>query len=348
VRVDSEQLPQHLARGPKPLYVVLGDEPLLALEAGDRIRAKARESGYAERKLLTVESGFDWSQLAMSGASLSLFAERRLIELRIPSGKPGAAGAEAIAQYCNDLPPDTLTLIALAKPDWRERKAAWLAAAERAGVMVEARVVERAQLPGWIAGRLAQQNQRCDDATLAFIAGYVEGNLLAAYQEVQKLGLIYPPGEIGFEQVRQAVLDVARFDVFKLGEATLGGDVPRLIRMLDGLRDEGTAPPQVLWAMAEDVRTLGRIVSAVAAGTPPAQAARDARVWGPRLDLVMRAARRFDAQAVERALLYAAAVDRTIKGLAKGDAWDALLRLGLHVAQAGHPRRPSAPAGARR
>ncbi len=196
MRLPSEQLASHLARDLKPLYTVFGNEPLLALEASDRIRAKARAEGYTEREVLTVDSGFKWNQLALAGNSQSLFASRKLLELRIPTGKPGKEGGEALQNYSQSLPPDTITLIQVSELDWRGQKAAWFEALERAGVGVEAKAVLRRALPQWIAGRLKDQQQDADAATLEFIADRVEGNLMAAHQEVQKLALLFPVGPI--------------------------------------------------------------------------------------------------------------------------------------------------------
>ncbi|HUO43689.1 MAG TPA: DNA polymerase III subunit delta [Burkholderiales bacterium] len=333
MRISTEQLPQHLKRGLAPLYTVFGDEPLLALEAADRIRAAARAAGHSEREVLTAEPHFNWPQLRMSAQSQSLFAARRILELRIPNGKPGVEGGKALQQFAAALPADTVTLIALPELDWRAQKASWLEALEAAGVVVEAKQIERAQLPAWLAGRLREQQQSADDETLAFIADRVEGNLLAAYQEVQKLALLFPAGPLTFDQVKDAVLDVARFDVFDLGAIVAAGDAAHLTRVLDGLRGEGAAPPLVLWAIADEIRALGRVVALTGAGQPLAQALREARIWGPRQKVIERNARRFTLPQIEAALLHAAQIDRMIKGLARGDAWDEFLQLGLRFAK---------------
>ena len=266
LQVRADQLDAHLARGLAALYVVHGDEPLLALEAADAIRAKARAEGYSERDVHLVERGYDWSRLAASAASLSLFATRRIIELRVPSGKPGADGGEAIGAYCAHLPEDTLTLVTLPRLDRAGQNSAWFTALAAAGGVVNVFPVDRKTLPLWIGARLARQKQRAGEAALAFVADCVEGNLLAAHQEIQKLALLYPAGELSFEQVRDAVLDVARFEVSQLSEAMLAGDKARLTRVLDGLAGEGEAPPRVLWVMAEDVRAVARVQTGLASG----------------------------------------------------------------------------------
>ena len=333
MRVDSELLPQHLKGALKPLYTVLGDEPLLALEAGDRLRARARAEGYSEREVLTVEQGFDWARLGYAANALSLFATRRLIELRIPNGKPGREGGEALAAYANALPPDTVTVVALPRLDWQAKKAQWLGALEQAGIMVDARIVERGELPRWLSQRLALQSQSADEETLRFIADRVEGNLLAAFQEVKKLALLLPPGKLAFDQVKEAVLDVARFDVFKLGEALLAGDARHFIRMMDGLKGEGAGPPLVLWAITEEIRALLRLAELVEAGRPMESALRDARIWGPRKAFIQRAVARFSVTELTAALGEAARVDRLAKGIGHGDLWEAMLALGLRLAR---------------
>ncbi len=338
MRLSTEQLPQHLTRGLAPLYTVFGDEPLLALEATDRIRTMARAAGYDEREVLIAEQHFDWSQLGISGDSQSLFASRRILELRIPNGKPGNEGGQALQDFCARLPASTVTLIYLPGVDWRAQKTSWFAALAAAGVMVEAKQVARSALPGWLAGRLKTQQQHADEEALEFIADRVEGNLFAAYQEVQKLALLFPPGKLAYEQIEEAVLDVARFDVSDLAHAVIAGDAQHLARVLDGLRGEGTAPPLVLWAIIEEIRAVGKFLAALAAGRPRQQALREARIWGAeRQNLILDHIGHFTTPQIESAILHAAAIDRMIKGLAKGEVWDELLRLGLRFVQMPRP-----------
>lgn len=330
--VRLEQLGAQLARGLAPLYVVHGDEPLLSLEAADAIRTAARAAGYTQREVLTVERGFDWGRLGASSSAMSLFGDRTLIELRIPTGKPGTEGAAAIEAHCKALSEDVCTLVTLPRLDRKTQSAGWFAALSRAGTVVDVYGVDRNRLPQWIGQRLARQRQRAADDTLAFIAECVEGNLLAAHQEIQKLGLLYPEGELSFEQVRAAVLDVARFDIYQLSEALLGGDGKRLARVLDGLRGEGEAANRVLWVMSEDVRAVLRVQTAMQNGRTLPDVFREHRIWGePRQRAVAAAARRLSTAQLESALAQAAEVDRLIKGLAKGDAWDELLHLGMRL-----------------
>lgn len=332
-QIRADQLEAALARALAPVYVVHGDEPLLAAEAADAIRARARAEGYAEREVHLAERGYDWGRLATAAAAMSLFSSRKLIDLRIPSGRPGPDGAAAIEALCASPPPEVLTLVSLPRLDRAGQGSAWFGALSRAGVVVNVLPVDRRALPLWIGARLARQQQRAGENALAFLADCVEGNLLAAHQEIQKLGLLYPPGELAFEQVRDAVLDVARFEVSQLSEAMLAGDRARLARVLDGLAGEGEAPPRVLWVMTDDIRAVMRVQHGLAAGRAAGELLREHRVWGDaRQRLVPAAARRLGRPALEAALAHAARVDRTIKGLVKGDPWVELLRLGLRFA----------------
>lgn len=335
MKLAGEDLPQHLSKGLAPLYVIHGDAPLLALEAADAIRTAARAADYTERSVLTVEPGFKWSELANNARSLSLFSTLKLIELRIPSGKPGTEGAQAIQDYCNALPQDVITLVTLPRLDKTTQNSKWFTALASISVLIAADEIPLAALPQWIAARLQKQNQSADLDTLRFLAERVEGNLLAAWQEIQKLALLYPAGPLSFDQVKDAVMDVARFDIYKLSEAMLTGDAARYARILDGLRAEGEATVLVLWTLGEDIRALARVSRATGRGVNLTSALRDARVWGPRQKLVERAVKRFNPALAERALRQAAHVDKVIKGLRTGDAWEELLQLGLRCARAG-------------
>ena len=337
MQLRADALDAHLTRSLAPLYVISSDEHLLALEAADKIRRAARAQGYSERDVLTVERSFKWGELLAANQALSLFGDKKLIELRIPTGKPGKDGGAALQSYAKDLSPDNLTLITLPKLDWQTAKAAWVGALQQAAVYIEIPNVERAQLPGWIGTRLAAQQQSADRQSLDFIADRVEGNLLAAHQEIQKLGLLHGPGQLTFEQVHDAVLNVARYDVFKLSEAMLSGDPARLVRMLEGLKGEGEALPLVLWAVTEEIRTLLKLKAGMASGRPLGVLLKEARIWGPRERMMDPALRRLSQPVLEKALRDAAQVDKMIKGLRSrdfaGDAWDALLQLALTVAK---------------
>jgi len=335
LRVDA--LDGHLAKSVAPLYVISSDEHLLALEAADKIRRAARANGYSERDVLTVERSFKWGELLAANQEMSLFGDKKLIELRIPTGKPGKDGGAALQAYTKDLSPDNLTLITLPKLDWQTAKAAWVTSLQQAAVYIEIPTIERSALPNWIGTRLAAQGQSADRQSLDFIADRVEGNLLAAHQEILKLGLLHDTGKLSFEQIHDAVLNVARYDVFKLSEAMLSGDAARLVRMLEGLKGEGEALPLVLWAVAEEIRTLLKLKAGVAQGRPLGVLLKEYRIWGPKERMMEPALRRISLPTLEKALQDAAQVDKMIKGLrAKafaGDAWDAMLQLALKVAR---------------
>ena len=328
----AEQLQAQLAKSLAPLYVVHGDEPLLALEAADAVRAAARKAGYREREVFFAERGFDWSELLHAGASLSLFGDRKIVELRIPGGKPGTQGAEAIAAYCARPSADILTLVSLPRLDRAGQGSGWFGALASAGVVVDVFPVERARLPAWIGERLARQGQRAPRGVLEFLADRVEGNLLAAFQEVQKLALLAPEGALALEDVREVVANVARYDAYDASAALLAGDTVRYVRVIEGLRGEGEAPTFVLWAIAEDLRALARVQSGAAEGRPLEALLRENRVWGPRQAMIKTAMRRLSQAAIGRALAHAALIDRAIKGVARLEAWDEFLALGLKLA----------------
>ena len=344
MQTRPDQLSAVLARGLKPLYTVFGDEPLLAQEAADTIRTAARAAGYVERKVFNVSGQhFDWSGVQGAAQAMSLFAERQLIEIRIPSGKPGKDGSEALQRYCAQLGDDVLTLVQLPRLDGQQTKSAWFAALDNAGITVRVEPVERKALPAWIAQRLALQNQRVQSGepgqrTLAYFADRVEGNLLAAHQEIQKLALLHPAGELSFEQIESAVLDVARYEVFKLGEAVLAGNAARALRMLDGLRAEGEAPVLVHWTLTEDIRALQRVKAALAAGRPLPLAMSEARVWGAKQRLIESAVQRLEEQQLFELVQAASVCDGLVKGLAHpawpADPWDGLRRLVLMLVEA--------------
>ena len=345
-QLRGEQLAAHLERPLGPLYVVYGDEPLLVIEAGDAIRAAARRQGYSEREVLVAGQGFNWTQLAMAGGNLSLFGDRKLIDLRIPTGKPGRDGGQALQEHCQRLSSDAMTLITLPELTWQDEKASWFQTLAEAGTVLKLQAPNLGELPQWIAGRLQRQEQSAETEALRFIAERVEGNLLAAHQEIQKLGLLYPQGELSLAQVEQAVLNVARYDVFKLSEAVLSGQLARVVRMLDGLQAEGAAEVLVHWTLAEDIRALKRVRDAMANGQPLPMALRAQRIWGVKERLFERILPRLSDAAAARLLHSAHVVDGIIKGLpAPGwpqDGWQALRRLAMDLVQTAQGQRSAA------
>jgi len=345
MQIQPAALAAHLQKGLKSLYTLHGDEPLLIQEALDAIRNAAREQGFTERSTHTVTGAhFDWGEVLAAGGSQSLFADKQLLELRIPSGKPGKDGSTALQQLAqaargND---SVLTVVILPRLDRTTKSSAWFAALE-GGVTLEVSPVERAALPQWIAQRLAAQGQRVvagveGQRTLQFFADRVEGNLLAAHQEIQKLALLHPPGELSFAQIESAVLNVARYDVFKLTEAVLAGQPGRVQRMLDGLQAEGEAEVLVHFALAEDIRALKRVKDAIHRGSPMPMALREQRVWGDKERLFERVLPRLSDAVLANLLQAAHQVDGVVKGLNRPDwptePWQALHRLALGLCRA--------------
>jgi DNA polymerase-3 subunit delta len=345
MQLGLNQLQAHLGKGLRSLYTLHGDEPLQQQEAADAIRAAARARGYSERSSHTVAGAhFDWSAVLAAGGSLSLFADKQILEIRIPSGKPGKDGSQALQQLAESAQGNdsTLTLVMLPRLDKATKTGAWFSALDAHGVTLQIDPIERAALPPWIAQRLAAQGQRVvageeGQRTLQFFADRVEGNLLAAHQEIQKLALLFPAGELHGEQIEQAVLNVARYDVFKLSDAVLSGQLARVQRMLDGLQAEGVAEVLVHWALAEDIRALKRVKDAIAGGRPLPMALREQRIWGAKERFFERIVPRLGDQSAAQLLQSAHTVDGIVKGLkAPGwpqDGWQALRRLAFEMVQ---------------
>jgi DNA polymerase-3 subunit delta len=340
------QLQAHLQKGLRSLYTLHGDEALLVQEAADAIRAAARQQGYTERSVHVVSGAhFDWSEVLAAGGSMSLFAERQILEIRVPTGKPGKEGSPMIQQLAQSAEGNdsTLTLFILPRLDGPTKKGAWFGALEQFGVSLQIESLDRAQLPQWIAQRLKLQNQSVASGQdgqncLQFFADRVEGNLLAAHQEIQKLSLLYPAGELTHAQVESAVMNVARYDVFKLSEAVLAGHVARVQRMLDGLQAEGEAAVLVHYTLAEDIRALKRVKDAMAEGRPLPMALREQRIWGAREKLFERVLPKLSTARLAQLLKNAHQVDGIVKGLKVADwptdPWQALQRLALRVSSA--------------
>ncbi|CAM8672148.1 HolA DNA polymerase III, delta subunit [Comamonadaceae bacterium] len=365
MQVAANQLQNHLQRGLKSLYTLHGDEPLLQQEALDAIRAEARTQGYTERTSHTVAGAhFDWSEVLAAGGSLSLFADKQIVEIRIPSGKPGKDGSVALQQLAeaaqgND---STLTIVMLPRLDKMTKSGAWFSALESYGISLQVDPIERNALPQWIAQRLGAQGQRVaageeGQRTLQFFADRVEGNLLAAHQEIQKLGLLYPAdtgdGVLTLAQVESAVLNVARYDVFKLSEAVLAGQAARVQRMLDGLQAEGEAEVLVHYTLAEDIRSLKRVKDAMGQGRPLPMALRENRIWGVKERLFERVLPKLSERTLAELLQSAHVVDGIVKGLKQPDwpasGWQALHRLALQVcALCGGQAHPASAGGLRR
>ncbi len=333
MQLVQAQLTSNIEKNIQPLYLLVGSEPLAQRECVDAIRAAARDQGYAERSSLIVERNFNWQQLQNYGQSISLFASRRLLELHIPSGKPGVEGGKALQQLANKPIPDTTVVIILPTLEREAKSSAWFNALESQAITISLSEVSAANLPTWIAGRLKNQGQTASTQTLEFIANQVEGNLLAANQEVQKLGLLYPQGNLADKDVREAVLNVSRFDAFQLGEAVLQGDAARAARILQGLQDEGENAVAVMNPLMWLFRPLLRVKQAEMQGENLNQAMTNARIYGDRQILVKRAISRLSLRQLEATIHKLADIDRIAKGVMQGDAWLEISRLCFGLAK---------------
>jgi DNA polymerase-3 subunit delta len=319
MQLRSSELDAQLKKSLLPAYAIHGDEPLLAMEAADAIRAAARGGGFSEREVLEPGRGFDWSEFTHATGSLSLFATKKIVELRLPTGKPGPQGSGAIAAYCERPSEDQLLLVTLPRLDRSGQGSAWFNALARLGAVVDVWPLERSRLPAWIAERLARQKQRAPREVLEFLTERVEGNLVAAHQELQKLALLAPEGELALDTVQDAVASVARYDPYDAADALVSGDLARYVRVIEGLRAEGEQPTFVLFVVSSALFAL--------------QEGSAERIFNrPLRRAVESAMRRVAPKRIDAAIGQAAAIDRAIKGVGQGDAWQAFIRLGLTLA----------------
>lgn len=341
MRLAQAQLETHLKQGLQAIYVLTGDEPLAQRECIDAIRAAAKSQGFDERTSMTVERNFAWQQIQSFGQSISLFSNRRLLELNIPSGKPGTEGGKALQALAAKPLPDTTVVIILPALARETKNSAWFGALESQAHTITLNEIEAAHLPKWIAGRLALQGQHTSTQTLEFLAHQVEGNLLAANQEVQKLGLLYPEGELTDATVRESVLNVSRYDAFQLGEAVLTGDAERTVRILQGLQDEGQNAVAIMNPLMWVLRPLLRIKQAEMRGENITSAMVSARIYGDKQTLAKHALARLSLRQLEATLQKLADIDRMAKGVMLGDAWLEISRLcfGLAKVQRRHQSR---------
>jgi DNA polymerase III subunit delta len=316
---------QFLANPPKslaPLYAIYGEEPLGALEASDALRELAKSHGYIEREVFTAETGFDWSRLASAGNALSLFATQRAIELRIPTGKPGKEGSAAIEAYCQRLPDDTITLITMPDMDWQGKQTKWFLALESAATMIESMPVTRENLPRWLAARLSRLQLSANTEALEFLADCIEGNLLAAKQEIEKLALIYPKGEVTLTMMTDSVANVSRYSTVSLLAAIYAGDTARIARTLDGLKAENEPTVLILWMLTNELRQLLRAVGVTQSGRA---------AFGGKVRDIEKLSKKHSAGSLVRLNKQAAQIDRMIKGVNSHDVWDALLQFSCEM-----------------
>lgn len=332
MKVNLNDLGSALSQQLRAIYVVSGDEPLQLNEACDEIRAAAKSQGYTERHVLYVDKNFDWEQFLAISNSMSLFAERQLIELRMPGSKPGDKGARVLAEYAENPSPDSVVMIVSGKIEKQAQRSKWFTQVEKNAVFVQVWPIELSQLAGWIQRRARSKGMKLTPSAVQFMVERVEGNMLAASQELDKLYLLHGKVEIDDHAVAEAVSDSARYDLFGFVDTTLSGDTKRVARVLQGLRGEGVEPVLVIWALTRELRSLIPLAASVANGMRPEQAVAQPSIWPKRKPLVLAALKRHTVSDLQQILRQASKIDRIIKGLSAGNVWDELLQLSLALA----------------
>ncbi len=330
-KLNSDKLSSSLKQSFKPVYLVSGDETLLVHESCLLIRKQARELGYSQHEIHHAEGQFNWDNIMMSANALSLFAEKKIIEVRVPNGKLGDKGSKALKAYCESPPEDTLLIIVLPKMDKRSESTVWYKAVSSVGDCVVIWPVGLQQLPRWIEQRLYKSGLSAEPDAIAILCAKVEGNLLAAVQEIEKLKLISDSNIITASTMAEAVMDSSRYNAFDLIDKALSGDSQAAIDCLSGLRSEGTSAPVLLWAIANQIRTLIQVKDMTNSGRSFDNAANQARVWKNKMALVKRAHQRLNTQQLQGILRKCAHVDKIIKGVALGDEWNELLDIILRL-----------------
>lgn len=331
-KLRAEQLSAALSKSLAPIYLVSGDEPLLIQETCDQIRTAARKQGFSERELYHADANFDWGQVLTAANSLSLFAEKKIIELRLPSGKPGDKGGKILQEYAQSPAPDNILLIITEKLDGAAQKSKWFKSIEDAGQHIQLWQISAAQLPRWIGLRLQQAGLQADSSAIDLLASRIEGNLLAAAQEIEKLKLLTTNNHISYELMASVVADSARYDVFGLADKALHGDARAAVKTLQGLKTEGTDAIAVLWAVTRDIRSLVQIAQMTAQGKNFEWAAKQAGVWDKKQPLFKTALQRLKPAQLQQLLRKANGIDKAIKGMRNAEPWDELLDLILNLA----------------
>ncbi len=325
MRIKLEQLNSALKSKLAALYFITGDEPLQLGEATDAIRLAVKKEGYTTREVLTVETGFEWNELGLEADSFSIFADKKLIDLRMSSGKPGIDGAKALINYCQRVPEDTILLITSSKLEKSSLNTKWFQAIERAGTVIQVWPLDGTDLIQWLQRRAQKRGLHIDNDGIKALAARVEGNLLAASQEIEKLYILHGDSPISKQMVKDAVADNARYDVFKLTDCVLSGRVTRAIKILNGLKAEDIAAPIVVWALARETRLLINILIDLEQGQNKQQVFKKHRLWDKRQQLISSALTRMKINKLQQALILSAKADRQIKGREAGDCWETLL-----------------------
>ncbi len=334
MRIKPEQLGAVLKKSLAPVYFISGDEPLQLGEIADAIRKAAKKAGFANREILSAETGFEWNQLAFTADSYSLFADKKIIDLRLPSGTPGMDGSKALIAYCERLPEDTILLITAGKITKDTLKSKWLEALDKKGVVIQVWPLEGSDLIRWLQQRAEQRGLHIETEGLRILASRIEGNLLAAAQEIEKLYVLYGAANLSREQISEAVADSSRYDVFKLMDSVLAARVSRILKILSGLRSEGVATPIVLWALTREARALIKMKLAISQGQNREVVFKNNKLLDKRKQLISSALSRLSDSDLNNILVLSAKADRQIKGQESGDAWETLLALCLLFASA--------------
>jgi len=331
MQVRVEQLESHLQSQMAPIYLISGDEPLQRQEATDAVRARARENGFEERVVFDVERGFDWNSLMQEADAMSLFGERKILELRLATGKPGD-GAKILTEYASRAPDDRILLITSGKIDKSGQSTKWYKALAATGVMVAVWPKERNELSDWIGSRMRRSGLEPTPGAVNLLAERVEGNMLAARQEIDKIALLHASGRIDEDIIAAVVSDSARFNLFGMVDVVLAGELQRVLRMLNGLQGEGVEPVLINWALSRELRTLITLLQEAKAGRKPAELFRAYRIWDKRQPIMRAALRRHRVPALLAMLRHSARIDRMIKGRATGKVWDELVQLAVEMA----------------
>jgi len=333
MKLKATQLNQHLQQQRlSSVFFLTGDEPLQMMECADAIRQCARQNGFSERAILTVEKSFNWNSLSDEANNLSLFSQQRLIELRLGNKSLGNEGAKALIAYLQKPPADTILLITADKVDSSKQKAKWFSALDKAGIIIQVWPIDAKALPNWVSQRMRQQGLQATQDIAYFIAERSEGHLLACAQEIEKLKLLHGEGKIELSQVMESVTDNARFEIFDWVDTILAGDIKRGVRQFNGLRAEGFEPALITWALDREIRNLAHIAYALQNGQPPEQIFRKYRIWDSRKNLIKNVIKRHSLRKWHHFLKQTSQIDRIIKGMAAGNVWDELLKLAVQIA----------------
>jgi len=332
MRLKPEQLNAALSKDLAPVYYFSSDEPLQLGEMADAVRAAAKSADYLNREILTVDSHFQWAELNVAADSLSIFADKKIIDLRLGGAAPGTEGSKALCRYCERLPADTLMLITGGAIKKDALKSRWFLALEKVAVIIQAWPLEGQELRQWLQQRLLKRGLQADPDGINLLAGRIEGNLLAAAQEIEKLYVLYGAGPLNSQQIADAVADSSRYDVFKLMDSVLAGNVNQLFKVLTGLQAEGIAAPVVLWAITREARTLIKIHLALSEGQQKDTVFRNQQIWDKRKQLVNNALARLSKSSLYALLIKTAKADRQSKGQETGDVWQSLLEICLQFA----------------